>query len=409
MRPMFRQKNPVLWTGFILACIASGAAALNFTGVAVIVDLPIVALIIVSLSIPMLILGLWLETRKHDAHKLSLGFGIAGLLVSLIIFIVFVQMKFFSYKTEAVLFKSGAIELAGTVYTPRIGDPHPAVILVHSSGPETRSEYRYFAERFARAKITALAYDKRGTGLSTGKLYEADYYDYANDVLAAAQYLKQREDVIASCIAIVGFSEAEWVAPIAASQSTDIAFLVVVAASGVSPAEQVNEEIAIRLREHGYSEEVVARALALNDRVFEYQRTGQGAELLRQDLRSAQQEPWFKDAHDIPQELYPPGEYDWWRSVMDFPAGSMWAQVKVPVLLVKGGQDPNSTADIAKREIESAFDKGGNQNFEFVLFPNADHSILEWPLGRNMPPPVFANGYPDVFIKWVSQQNCVTE
>jgi len=401
-----RSRNPALWSGVTLASIGLLSGALNFTAVPVVLDLPMIALAIAALSDALLIFALWRELKRPAARNVRIGVGAAALLVSLGVAVWSVDLRFLSYRASEVRFDNEGIRLAGTVYTPLSRGPHPAIVFIHGSGPETRAEYAFFAKLFARHDVVGLAYDKRGTGHSTGKLYESNYGDYAQDALAAVRFLEQREDVIPRCVGLMGFSEGEWVAPLAATRSGDVAFLIVVAPSGVSPAEQVNEEIASRLRGRGRPEESVARALALNDRVFEYQRTGQGKEGLQRDLREAQREAWFPDAHDIPAELYPLEEYAWWRSVMDFAPGPIWEQVTIPVLLLKGGRDPNSAADVARKTIESALVKGGNRRAQFIVFPEGDHSLLAWPLGRHIPPPVFVDGYLDTLMGWVSQQTC---
>jgi pimeloyl-ACP methyl ester carboxylesterase len=170
---------------------------------------------------------------------------------------------------------------------------------------------------------------------------------------------------------------------------------------------QVNAEIALRLRSRGYPEPDLARALTLNERVLEYQRTGQGPEGLADELREVSDESWFRDAQDIPSELYPPDAYRWWRSVMDFAPAPIWEQVNTPVLLLKGGKDKNSTAELASREIESALTKGGNESAEFVVFPEGDHLLLRWPLGEGVPPPVFASGYLQTMVGWAREQGCL--
>jgi hypothetical protein len=235
-------------------------------------------------------------------------------------------------------------------------------------------------------------------------LYESNYQDYAEDVLAAVEYLRRSDQVDPGCIGLIGFSEGEWVSPLAASVSNSIAFLIIIAPSGVSPAAQVNEEIRLRLRGLEYTAADVERAVALNERVLAYQRTGQALDGLAEDLRKASMEPWFRDAHDIPTELYPPDDYRWWRSVMDFAPGPVWKQVRKPVLLLKGGRDPNSPADLARKEIERALRSGGNNAVEFVLFPDGDHAMLQWPLGERIPPPLFASGYLQTMVRWAGEQ-----
>lgn len=404
------QRNLTLWVGVALAALAGMIFALNATAVPVVIDLPLAALVVAALGAVVLVAGVAREAGQGaDTGRWRLWVGVVALVGAAGLVAQSVYHRFLSYRSEEVSFSNDAVDLAGSLYRPWSRGRHPAVVFIHGSGPETRKGYAFFAKLFARNNFVALAYDKRGTGQSTGRLYEADYRGYAEDALAAVRYLMDLDDVDARCIGLVGFSEGEWVAPLALSMSNDIAFLIVVAPSGVSPAKQVNEEIALRLAARGYSAADVARALALNERVFEYQRTGQASDGLAEELRDASEEPWFRDAQDIPGELYPPEEYRWWRSVMDFAPGPVWEQVKTPVLLLKGGKDPNSTASLAQREIEAALRRGGNSNVDFVVFPEADHSMLRWPFGNGVPPPLFADNYLQTMVDWAGEQPCTPQ
>jgi alpha-beta hydrolase superfamily lysophospholipase len=67
---------------------------------------------------------------------------------------------------ETVHFASGDITLAGTLVFPEGSQPHPAVVLLHGSGPQKRDLVT--ARWFAAEGIAALAYDKRGVGQSGG-------------------------------------------------------------------------------------------------------------------------------------------------------------------------------------------------------------------------------------------------
>ncbi len=146
---------------------------------------------------------------------------------------------------------------------------------------------------------------------------------------------------------------------------------------------------------------MIAQALELNNRVFAYQRTGHGGDQLQAELDAATSEPWFRDAGDIPSRIYPPEEYGWWRSVMDFDPRPVWERTSAPVLLLKGGRDVHSPADTARREITSALAQGGNTHADFVLIPSGDHMLLEWPLGEGVPPPMFAEAWLETLIRWV--------
>lgn len=392
--------------GLVLSALAFALFALHATAVPVVFDVSVASLAVALPGAGILALGLRRERRRSDRRTLRLVLAATGLVVVAFVSSASTYLRFVSYRSSEITFHNGDVELSGTLFRPRGAGSYPAVVLVHGSGPETRSEYAFYAKWLARHGVAGLAYDKRGTGRSTGRLYASDYSDYADDALAGVSAIRGRDGIRTDCVGLWGFSEGEWVAPLAASRSGDVAFIVVVAPSGVTPAEQVSQEIAIRLRSRGYEPSDVDRALAMNERVFEYQRTGLGREALARDLGAASREPWFVDAEDVPSELYDFGEYAWWRSVMDFDPAAVWERVEVPVLLLKGGRDPKSSSDVAERRIVTALARGGNESAQTVVFPEGDHLLLEWPLGEHVPPPMFSEGYLDTTLRWIRGRRC---
>lgn len=395
----------LLWPGLALAVLSVLIFAMNYTAMPVVLDVPLIALAFALVAGILLAIALFRFTASLSGANSSIAIAAVGLMGAFAIAILSAYLKFFSLEREDIRFTNGAFELAGTLYLPRSQGPHAAAVFIHGSGPEARGEYAYYAQRFARAGVAGLVYDKRGVGESSGKLYQTDYQGYAADGAAAFRALRSRSDIHENAIGFVGFSEGEWTAPLAVDMAGDAAFLAVVGASGISPAEQVNAEIAIRLRSRGYSREEIAKALKLNERVFEYQRTGQGAGPLRADLEAASNEPWFRDAEDIPEEIYPKGDYAWWRSVMDFDPRPVWKRVSIPVLLLKGERDSHSPADLARTEITSALAQGGNDNVNFILISSGDHMLLEWPLAEGVPPPIFAERWVETLLQWVADVN----
>ena len=68
---------------------------------------------------------------------------------------------------EDVRFSNRDVQLAGSLITPNRDGRHPAVILVHGSGPQTRDGMLPFARFLIRRGMAILTYDKRGVGGST--------------------------------------------------------------------------------------------------------------------------------------------------------------------------------------------------------------------------------------------------
>jgi hypothetical protein len=93
------------------------------------------------------------------------------------------------YTTEEVGFENGGTHLAGTLLAPVTPGPHPAIVMLHGSGPSTRESLQPFADVFARNGIAVLLHDKRGTGASTGNWTHATFDDLASDAIAAVEYL----------------------------------------------------------------------------------------------------------------------------------------------------------------------------------------------------------------------------
>lgn len=136
--------------------------------------------------------------------------------------------------TEDVTFRNGAVELHGTVVAPAAGGSSlPGLVLVPGSGTVPRQFYRPHAEAFARAGIVALIYDKRTEGYS---LFQASITDLADDAIAGARVLRQRDDVDPGLVGLHGHSEGAWTVVVAANRSPAVSFVVTSAGSALSSA-----------------------------------------------------------------------------------------------------------------------------------------------------------------------------
>lgn len=154
------------------------------------------------------------------------------------------------FSEEEIRFESGDVTLSGTVLVPNTPGRKPAVALVHGAGPGPREQYRQEAEAFAREGVVTLVYDKRTEGYSQ---FERSYGLLADDALAAAKTLQTYPGVDPEAVGLWGLSEGGWVAPIAASRSEEVAFVVLAAASGVPPAQQHSWSLENQLRHQGVS------------------------------------------------------------------------------------------------------------------------------------------------------------
>lgn len=149
-----------------------------------------------------------------------------------------------------VSFESHGVTLAGTLVLPEAEPVRAAVVYVHGSGKQTRNIA--LAERFARAGIAALVYDKRGAGASGGEyeggqsVSEQNISLLADDAVAAFDALARDPAVAGRAAGFAGISQAGWIVPIAARRASRAKFLVLWS----GPVCKVSEEDIYSLYTH---------------------------------------------------------------------------------------------------------------------------------------------------------------
>jgi dienelactone hydrolase len=156
-----------------------------------------------------------------------------------------------------VTFTNGGVTLHGTVVAPPGGTKLPGLVMVDGSGEHSRNDHRFEAEAFARQGIATLIYDKRTEGYSQ---FSRSYSTLADDALAAVEALRKRPDVDPARVGVWGLSEGGWVAPLAASRSAHVAFVVTLGANGVEPSRQQAWAIENQLRQLGMDGSMVRMA-----------------------------------------------------------------------------------------------------------------------------------------------------
>lgn len=177
----------------------------------------------------------------------------------------------FPYRAEDVSFPGGekGVTLAGTLTLPKGDGPHPAVVLITGSGPQDRDEtifghkpFFVLADMLTRRGIAVLRYDDRGAAASTGDFSTATMFDFAADAQAAVNFLRTREDILDEEIGLLGHSEGGYVAPLVATRSGQVDFLVLLAGPSVSGAKVLARQNALFFEGRKMSSEGAARYAA---------------------------------------------------------------------------------------------------------------------------------------------------
>lgn len=293
----------------------------------------------------------------------------------------------FPYKSEEVSYTNGDVKLAGTLTIPEGPGPFPAALLITGSGAQDRDEallghkpFLVLSDHLTRNGIAVLRVDDRGVGGSTGSVEASTTADFAQDALAGVRFLKKHAKIAPDRVGLIGHSEGGVVAPLAASQSTDVAFVVMLAGTGVLGAEVLALQSERISRAGGMSEENIKREADIMRRSIEAMRSEKDPAVRDARLRQLGKEAL---ALQSPEEQAGGDDFldaqvkqvtsNWFRYFLDYDPRPALRKVKVPVLVLNGELDLQVIADQNIPEIEKALKEAGNPDVTIRRLPGLNH------------------------------------
>ena len=265
---------------------------------------------------------------------------------------------------------SDGATLKGTLLLPPGPGPFPAVVLTQMSSPATRDGYRGFAHFFVAHGIAALIYDRRGSGESSGSEGSAGMLQLADDAAGAATALAALPEIDARRIGTWGHSQGGWVAPLAATRSPQISFVIAQAASGVSPALQEIFRVEHNARDAGLSEQEVADAIDYEKRLMHWVRSGEGRDEIHALSKKHANARWakFVELQDqLPDKPSARSQSFWW-----FDPAPELAKLRVPVLVIHGDRDGHVPVQDSVPILQRSFEKTWAA---FHLLPRMAHGL----------------------------------
>lgn len=288
-------------------------------------------------------------------------------------------VKPYPYKEEEVSFdnKAAGITLAATFTAPPGKGPFPAVLLITGSGPHDRDEsimghkpFLVLADFLTRKGMVVLRADKRGCAKSTGNYATAIMVDFAADADAGVAYLKTRPEVDPRRIGLIGHSEGGIVAPMAAVQNPDVAFIVMMAGSGVTGDEIVVAQGILISEAAGTSPQEAEKDAVEEREVLKLVEHEKDDAVLEKELHE-------KLAGKLPEKqlgaqiktLTSP----WFRYFLTYDPATTLRKVTCPVLALIGEKDlqvpPKQNLPVIGKTLAEA----GNKNFEVDELPGLNH------------------------------------
>ena len=307
----------------------------------------------------------------------------------------------FPYDSEEVTFENTAdgVTLAGTLTIPENPGPHPAVILISGSGPSDRDEsimehkpFLVLADYLTRRGIAVLRYDDRGTEKSTGDFGRATTEDFARDASAAVEFLKNDDRINPKQIGLAGHSEGGLIAPMVVGLRDDVAFVVLLAATGVDGTTINETQTAAMLRAGGTPEWEVKLALAINRVVIAAAMKAGPDEDFSEEIKPEIEkiietvpEPFREAAaKNINQGIGNARRQlksNWMRFFLAYDPRPALKKIACPVLAIAGSKDLQVLPDLNMPEIKQALSEGSNPDFEIVVLDGLNHLFQECETG----------------------------
>ena len=266
--------------------------------------------------------------------------------------------KPYPYIEEEAIYenKKAGITLAGTLTLPSEKGPFPAVLLITGSGPQDRNETIYghypfmvLADYLTRQGIAVLRVDDRGVGESTGDFSLATSEDFASDVLAGIEYLKTRKEINPEQIGLIGHSEGGLIAPMVAIKSPDVAFIILMAGTGLTGEEILYLQGALISRAMGISEEDITKNRQFNEKIFSLIKDEKDVKIIEEKLRQMFMADWTELNEEEKNKIGDPEVFleaqlqsllsPWLKFFLTYDPKPTLSKVKCSVLAINGEKD----------------------------------------------------------------------
>jgi hypothetical protein len=266
---------------------------------------------------------------------------------------------------EEVRFKSDGLTISGSLIKPETDKPTPAIIAILGAENDT---YRYhwdenfmmpvwkpIVETLNNQGYSVLLLDKRGINYSEGHWKRATMNDRVDDVYAAIQYLKGRDDLTDE-IGLMGYSQGGWVSQnVAAEHPEDVAFII----NFVTPASAVREQIMYEVES-----DLVCQGLS--------------AEEVKKKWETR------KKMYDLYFNLTSHVKLGYLSRIIDHNPTPIIPKIQAPMLAIFAESDQFVNTAVDAPLTEQLLKQGGNDKYRIEMIPGANHWFME--VGRCLPP-----------------------
>jgi uncharacterized protein len=289
------------------------------------------------------------------------------------------------------------VTVAGTLTLPPGAGPFPAVLLVSGSGTQDRDygnypwnhpTFRVLADQITRRGVAVLRMDDRGIGESGGAR-NATNDQVVGDALASLELLRNRSEIDATRVGIIGHSWGGMVAALTAARAPDVGFLIALAGPfGMTWADKMTAQRVAVAASYGETGEQIAyfrehwrqlQAAAMSHpdsavaaaRVHEVMgRYRADMTAMHPDLPAPSEERWQEVLHLQTRVLV----NRWYIEQLHVDPADFVPHIRVPVLGLTGSIDTSSPPELLE-VMRDALAAAGNDRVTIEVLPHVNHFL----------------------------------
>ena len=315
-------------------------------------------------------------------------------------------------RSEDLTFRNGDVTLRGTLMIPSTAGPHPAIVMIHGAGPAHRPLGLY-PYGFLQLGFAVLAFDKRGAGESTGDYRTASFPDLAGDVIAGIDAIKQNPAIDPHRIGLFASSNGGWVAPVVATRSRDVAFVICRVCSMLTVAQNQAYERESIARNAGLSDADVTHVVALRNAFTRAVVDNAGWDALRAQIAEANDADWLRTTGVPPGNALPlePTVRAATAAQLAFDPAPYWKRVNVPTLFLFAENDGYVKTSVSAPRATQYLSEAGNRDVSVAVLKHADHAFLESDSGLDLEEQRasrFAAGFTETLARWTQAHHLAT-
>ena len=286
----------------------------------------------------------------------------------------------FDYRIEEVRFTNAkeGNTLTGTLTIPEGDGSFPAMVLVSGSGQQNRDEelmnHRPFwviADYLTRNGIAVLRYDDRGVGGSEGEVLNATSMDFSYDAEAAFDYLRNRKEINAAQIGILGHSEGGIINFMVSARRPEVAFLVSLAGSAVDGIQLLKAQQAAILRASGMTEEAIQFSSNANAQMFDI--IAASSDRIEADSLLRQLVKGWGYSDELTEQTVGELASPWMYYFLKYDPTEAIVKTNCPALLLNGSKDLQVVASQNLPAYEKIISEYGKTNMTLHEMPDLNH------------------------------------